>query len=224
MAGKIFLNYRRGDEAGFTQALYQRLEYEFTSANLFMDVEGYIRPGDDFVEVLRSQIEKCDVLLVLIGPRWAELLATRASDSNDFVVIEISAALDGRKRVIPVLVGGARMPSTGCLPKSIEALSRRNAVELRPERFKVDCESLIASLKVQLTTIEREHNSQLEKLAGAHPRSRLGRALAAMVKGDEEVSAWADIAASRDVTAIEAFLSVWPDGKYAATAKGVSQN
>ena len=25
MAGKIFVNYRRGDEAGFTTALYQRL-------------------------------------------------------------------------------------------------------------------------------------------------------------------------------------------------------
>ena len=30
MSGKIFINYRRGDDAGFTQALYQRLETEFT--------------------------------------------------------------------------------------------------------------------------------------------------------------------------------------------------
>jgi hypothetical protein len=26
MAGKIFINYRQGDDPGFTQALYQRLE------------------------------------------------------------------------------------------------------------------------------------------------------------------------------------------------------
>jgi hypothetical protein len=41
MAGKIFINYRRGDEAGFTQAPYLRLESEFASDDLFMDVEGY---------------------------------------------------------------------------------------------------------------------------------------------------------------------------------------
>jgi hypothetical protein len=31
MAGKIFINYRRGDDPGFTQALYLRLESEFAS-------------------------------------------------------------------------------------------------------------------------------------------------------------------------------------------------
>ncbi len=56
MAGKIFINYRRGDNAGFTQALYLRLEDEFSAADLFMDVQGHIKPGDDFVEVLNAQV------------------------------------------------------------------------------------------------------------------------------------------------------------------------
>jgi len=43
MTGKIFINYRRGDDAGFTQALHLRLESEFTADDLFMDVEGHIR-------------------------------------------------------------------------------------------------------------------------------------------------------------------------------------
>ena len=70
MAGKIFINYRRADDAGFTQALYYRLENEFASGDLFMDVEGYIRPGDDFVRVLNDQVAASDVFLVVIGPRW----------------------------------------------------------------------------------------------------------------------------------------------------------
>ncbi len=107
MAGKIFINYRRGDDAGFTQALYLRLEDEFTADDLFMDVEGHIKPGDDFVEVLNHQVAASDVLLVVIGPRWADLLAARAGDPDDFVAIEIKAGLDNAKRVIPVLVGGA---------------------------------------------------------------------------------------------------------------------
>jgi len=67
MAGKIFINYRRGDDPGFTQALYQRLEDEFPAGDLFMDVEGHIKPRDDFVEVLNSQVAACDVLLAVLA-------------------------------------------------------------------------------------------------------------------------------------------------------------
>ena len=94
MAGKIFINYRRGDDAGFTQALYQRLEDEFTAADLFMDVEGHIKPGDDFVDVLNAQVALADVLLVVIGPRWGELLSARAADPDDFVADRKSTRLN----------------------------------------------------------------------------------------------------------------------------------
>ena len=79
MAGKIFINYRRDDDPGYTQALYQRLEDEFGSADLFMDIEGSIKPGDDFVAVLSTQVDACEVMLAVIGPRWSELLADRGS-------------------------------------------------------------------------------------------------------------------------------------------------
>ena len=82
MAGKIFINYRRGDDPGFTTALYMRLEEEFGAGNLFMDVEGGIKPGEDFVEVPRAQVAQSDVLLAVIGPRWAELL--RAYEQGQF--------------------------------------------------------------------------------------------------------------------------------------------
>jgi len=59
------------------------------------------------------------VLLAVIGPRWLALLATRAGDPKDFVIIEIKAALDQGKLVIPVLVGGAAMPSAETLPEPI---------------------------------------------------------------------------------------------------------
>jgi hypothetical protein len=43
-------------------------------------VEGHIAPGDDFVDVLNRQVSQCDVLL--IGPRWAELMAARVGDET----------------------------------------------------------------------------------------------------------------------------------------------
>jgi hypothetical protein len=40
----IFINYRRGDDPGFTQALYGRLEQAFAPERLFMDIDN-IAPG-----------------------------------------------------------------------------------------------------------------------------------------------------------------------------------
>jgi TIR domain len=167
MAGKIFINYRRADDAGFTQALYLHLESEFGSGDLFMDVEGYIKPGDDFFEVINSQISSCDVVLAVIGPRWTELLTARVGDPDDFVAIEIKAAFNQGKRVIPALVGGASMPRADSLPDAIRPLARRNAVDLRPESFKVDCRRLVAALKKSLTAAgqERAARTQAEEFA-----------------------------------------------------------
>jgi hypothetical protein len=119
-----------------------------------MDVEGHIKPGDPFVEVLNAQVAACDVLLAVIGPRWAELLAARQGDPEDFVAIEIKAALDQGKRVIPVLVGGASIPRADSLPEAIRPLVRRNAVGLRPERFMADSQGLIGALKENLAAAE----------------------------------------------------------------------
>ena len=66
------------------------------------------------------------MLLAVIGPRWSDLLTARAADPDDFVAIEIRAALDKGKRVIPILVGGTSMLRAEALPEAIHALARRN--------------------------------------------------------------------------------------------------
>jgi hypothetical protein len=58
MSGKIFINYRHGDEPGFTQALLGRLEQAFPAERLFIDVDN-IPPGEDFVRMLESQVAQC---------------------------------------------------------------------------------------------------------------------------------------------------------------------
>jgi hypothetical protein len=190
MAGKIFVNYRRGDDPGFTQALYQRLEDEFTADDLFMDVEGHIKPGDDFVTVLNTQVAAADVVLAVIGPRWNELLTARANDPDDFVAIEIKAALEKDKRVIPVLVGGANMPRADLLPEAIKPLARRNAVGLRPERFKADCQGLITALKEQLVAAqtERAARTEAERTAAEAARREAEAQAAARAQAAEERS------------------------------------
>ncbi|MDX2263669.1 MAG: toll/interleukin-1 receptor domain-containing protein [Hyphomicrobiales bacterium] len=175
MEGKVFISYRRGDDPGFTQALYMRLENEFAAERLFMDVEGHIKGGDDFVDVLSRQVSGCDVFLAVIGPRWEETLTARAGDPDDFVFIEIKAALDHGKRVIPVLVGGAGMPRRDTLPDGLAALARKQAIGLRPERFKADCQGLISTLKDALAEAQAEREARTEAERRAAEEARLAR-------------------------------------------------
>jgi hypothetical protein len=151
MSGKIFLNYRRDDSRWPTLSLYNLLAQVFPREQLFMDVEGYIRPGDDFVEVLEEQVSACEVMIVVIGPQWLSLTddggSPRIADANDFVHIEIATALARRIRVIPVLVDGASMPKEGALPEPLKALARRQAIRLSHDRFGADSQGLVKALQ-----------------------------------------------------------------------------
>jgi WD40 repeat protein len=163
MSGRIFINYRRGDEPGFALALYARLEESFAANQLFMDVEGGIPAGHDFVEVLERQVAQCDVLLVLIGRGWLAVKdengARRLDNPDDFVRVEIESAMRRGKRVIPVLVNNAEMPRAGELPEPLKPLARRHAVRLTQERFRADVRGLIEVLKAALRETEAAKES-----------------------------------------------------------------
>ena len=74
----------------------------------------------------------------------------RLDNPDDFVTIEIAAALARDIRVIPVLVDNARMPKADKLPEPIRPLVRRNAVEMRNTQFRRDAEMLIAKMSEAL--------------------------------------------------------------------------
>jgi len=120
VSDRIFINYRRGNDSGFAQALFLTLRHAFPSDALFMDVDS-IEPGVDFVSLLESQIAECTVVLALIGSGWADAADAagnrRLDDAEDFVRIELSSALKQGKRVIPILLPGAVMPAPSNYPK-----------------------------------------------------------------------------------------------------------
>src|SRR5262249_39904896 len=153
MGGKIFINYRRDDAISTAGRLHDRLAQTFGRDNLFMDVD-HIPAGVDFVDYLRNQVGACDVFLAIIGPNWLnakdERGRRRFDNPDDFVTIEIAAALARSIRVIPVLVDGARTPNAEKLPDSVKALVRRNAVEVRNAQFGRDVEALASKVREAL--------------------------------------------------------------------------
>jgi hypothetical protein len=156
-SGRIFISYRREETAYAAGWLYDRLAGRFGRGQIFKDVDS-IQLGDDFVEVITRAVGSCDVLLALIGDEWLTITDAhgrrRLDNPDDFVRLEIEAALPRRVRVIPVLVGGARMPRADELPDSLAALVRRQALELSPARFDFDTSRLLKVLDRTLAELQ----------------------------------------------------------------------
>ena len=141
-APRIFLSYRRDDAAAYAGRLHDYLVGRFGKNNVFIDIES-IEPGVDFAEALEKTLTKCDAILVVIGRSWLSAAdrngGRRIENPNDFVRFEIERALAlGTRRVIPVLVGGARVPEVDELPESLAGLTRRQAFELSDQRWSFD--------------------------------------------------------------------------------------
>lgn len=174
MSSVIFISYRRGADSGFAGRLYDRLEASFGRQRVFMDVAS-VAPGEDFVDVLKSRIVGCDLLLALIGREW--LAATdataqrRLQNADDFVRIEIGAALAQGKRVIPVVIDDALMPRAEDLPDELKPLARRQAIRVTHERFSDDADHLVRTLEKTLG--DAEAMGQAAQEAGTETRKKV---------------------------------------------------
>jgi hypothetical protein len=150
MAGTIFINYRREDSFSTSGRLHDRLAQAFGHKNIFMDVD-HIPAGVDFVAHLDQQVAACNVLLVVIGASWLDAKddagRRRLDQPDDFVAIEIAAALARDIRVIPVLVDGATMLRADDLPDRLKPLARRQAVDVRQVHFGRDVDALIDKIR-----------------------------------------------------------------------------
>jgi TIR domain len=166
--GQIFMSYRREDTAYAAGWLFDRLASHFGRGKVFKDVDS-IELGDDFVAAITTAVESCDVLLAVIGDQWLTITdqagRRRLDNPDDFVRLEIEAALTRNVRVIPVLVEGARMPHADELPASLAKLVRRQALELSPSRFEFDTRQLIKVLDRTLAEAQEQVRQRAERAA-----------------------------------------------------------
>ena len=146
----IFISYRREDTRGDAGRLADDLKRRLGNNQIFRDIDA-IEPGMDFVKAINKAVSYCDVLLAMIGPQWLTVTdkkgRRRVDDANDYVRLEIAAALSRDIRVIPVLVGGASMPAGEELPDGLAGLARRQAYDLSDKRWDYDVEQLLAVLE-----------------------------------------------------------------------------
>jgi hypothetical protein len=167
---KVFLSYRREDSGGYAIGIQDRLKRALGVDILFMDVYS-IPLGKNFVKTLNDEVAKCEVLLAVIGQNWLDARDEdgnrRLDNPNDFVRIEIAAALDRDIPVIPILLNGVRIPSVDKLPKELGELSVRNAVDVRHSSFPSDVDRLILGVQALLNIPQLKN--QEDRAKGADP-------------------------------------------------------
>ena len=106
---KIVLSYRREDSDAIAGRIRDRLAARYGAASVFMDVDS-IPFGVDFRAYVAETLANTDLVLAIIGPKWAgapKRQKTRIQNPVDPVRIEIETAFKLKIPIIPVLVNGA---------------------------------------------------------------------------------------------------------------------
>ena len=159
---KVFLSYRRTDVGGYAGRLGDALVDRLGPKSVFQDVMA-IAPGQDFAVVIDRALDDCDAVLAVIGPGWLSAASQdgvpRLLHPDDFVRQELTLALTRNVSVVPVLVGGARVPAVEELPEDLQGLVRRQGVDLHDATWHEDVDGLVRSLQGErsMPTRRRRH-------------------------------------------------------------------
>jgi uncharacterized protein YecT (DUF1311 family) len=146
---KIAISYRRSDSQDITGRIFDRLVQHFGKDTVFRDIDS-IQPGIDFRTQIAEALRATDVLLVVVGSAWfgqGKDKASRIDNEADPVRIEVETALKRDIPIVPILVGGTRMPEPHELPQSLRDFAYRHAVTVDGGRdFDHHMEGLVRSL------------------------------------------------------------------------------
>ena len=150
MIAPVFISYRRDDGGSEAIALRDALRREFGEESVFMDTSS-LQAGVVWADELQAGIEAAETVLAVVGPDWLragsnEWGQRRIDQEQDWVRRELGLALTRSKRVIPVLVRGARLPPADVLPEGLKHLAGRQAIELRRDYWDHDIKLLLAQI------------------------------------------------------------------------------
>jgi len=159
----VFLSYRRSDSADITGRIFDHLSARFGKGRVFRDVDS-IPAGVDYPTTLRNAVQSCSALVAIIGAGWLEAKSDgklRLVDSNDWVRIELEAALERDIPVIPALVDNVALPEPSRLPPALGGLAFRQSIRIRPDPdFSTDIQRLASALEGYLGTVAQDSELQ----------------------------------------------------------------
>lgn len=163
MPSSVFISYRRDDAGAEAINLSSAVRGLLGDEAVFMDTKS-LGGGDKWPDVLQNAVRVASTILVIMGPDWVRIAdqwgRRRIDQDDDWVRLELITALeDSHKRIIPVLVRGAKMPPADALPEPIRPLRTLQGIELRRDYWNHDIQLLLAQLESRSAGQEIEDSS-----------------------------------------------------------------
>ncbi|AFZ17920.1 4a-hydroxytetrahydrobiopterin dehydratase [Allocoleopsis franciscana] len=173
MSVPIFISYRRADSAAEAGRLHSTISRELGEEVVFMDTSS-IEIGTQWSEELEEALQAAQIVIVVIGPDWLRISdeygLRRIDQDNDWVRREIEFTLRNGKKLLPLLVRGAKIPPSDKLPASISALTERQAVEIRDAYWAHDIKLVLEQLKLVINKPKNNESSLTRnKSLGVYP-------------------------------------------------------
>ncbi|RMG76565.1 MAG: toll/interleukin-1 receptor domain-containing protein [Chloroflexi bacterium] len=170
---KIFINYRRSDNPCFAERIRDWFLLRYARENVFMDFDA-IPPFVKFEDFILDYLNQTDVMLVIIGRNWVNLLKEKAANNEqDFVKLEIMTALRNNILIAPICVDGAAVPDEDDLPDELKPMLDFNVAFLQGGRHFLDnIERLIDALPVALAQ-HRRMIASVEERAAMQPAPKM---------------------------------------------------
>jgi hypothetical protein len=161
---KVFICYRRSDgqDAAGRLALALIRHVPLDEEKVFVDTES-LTVGQRWKDEIHDVIVSCDALIAVISPHWMVPDGDgrlRIRQANDPVRVELETALAAGVPILPVRVGGARMPTVAELPKSLKVLPDLHTIELRHEHYSGDVKRVVDALKTAPKRRTRQATSE----------------------------------------------------------------
>ena len=138
MTYDIFISYKRKSLATANN-LYYRLTTRGYST--FFDLEEMGR--DNFNVQLLNYIENAKDVFVVLEEGSLDGCRQENWEKKDWFCHEIAFALEKKKNIIPILIGGYKMPSEDFFPERLKELSLKNAPEFNFSFFEAYLDKLI---------------------------------------------------------------------------------
>ncbi len=184
----IFISYRRDDTAAISKRIYDRLAERFGAEHVFRDLDT-IPAGADFEQTIRSTLQRCKIVLALIGPKWLDVRDSsgkrRIDDPTDFVRREIELALGATIPILPLLAEGATIPIPEQLPREISPLVRLQALSVnKGATFESDMTRILEAISrvpdisppdTLKTMLERMDTALRDEIESSQRDNRAGR-------------------------------------------------
>jgi len=146
---RLFISYRVADSVHVAAAIADRLARHYGTGNVFRDRDS-LQLGEVYPAKIRRALERCDVVLALIGSRWLDVRdesgRRRLDAPGDWVRTELRMAFERRIPVVPVLLDGTPLPRPEDLPIELTPLCVHTFWQVRHRSFESDVRGLIDGL------------------------------------------------------------------------------